>query len=82
MFRHLFCLLLLCALSPALSALDLMKIDKWTAGRDVKITPFRERSGEPVVRIEIPGRKRKSPMRRSPACFRKGWIFPISGNWK
>lgn len=59
MFRHLFSLLLLCALFPALSALDLMNIDKWTAGRDMKITPFRERSGEPVVRIEIPRTEKK-----------------------
>ena len=59
MLKHLVSLLLFCALLPALSALDLMKIDKWTAGRDVKITPFRERSGEPAVRIEIPRTEKK-----------------------
>ena len=59
MLKHLVSLLLFCALLPALSALDLMSVDKWTAGQEIKISKFKERSGEPVLRIEIPKTEKK-----------------------
>ncbi len=59
MLKHLVSLLLFCALLPALSALDLMTLEKWTSGGNVKITSFKERSGEPVIRIEIPKTEKK-----------------------
>ncbi len=59
MLKHLVSLLLFCALLPALSALDLMTLEKWIPGGNVKVTSFKERSGEPVIRIEIPKTEKK-----------------------
>ena len=59
MLRHQLFLLLFCAFLPALSALDLMTMEKWIPGGNVKVTSFKERSGEPVIRIEIPKTEKK-----------------------
>ena len=59
MLKSFLSLLLAFSFLPLLSALDLMNMEKWTAGRDIKISKFKERDGEPVIRIEIPKTEKK-----------------------
>ena len=59
MLKSFLSFLLVFSLLPLLSALDLMTMEKWTAGRDIKISKVKERDGEPVIRIEIPRTEKK-----------------------